>query len=263
MSIFPTGYPEKSNPIGDDKLLIADSEDGDCIASTTIENLVKGFDGAMLYRIIRYTANDTFVPTPGAKFIEVTVVGGGGGGGGCGAAAASALSIGNSGGGGGAAIATISVEDLNPLGETVTVGAGGAAGAASTSGNGGTGGTSSFGTWLEATGGNGGAAGASATTAPTSTTNTNGGDGFGGDLTFHGGASEVTFRFTAVAGRVGLGGAAALGFSQPQAGRGSNGIGSDGFNYGGGGTAGYASNSTAAQVGGKGAPGIVIVKEYK
>lgn len=40
MPVFPAGYPAKSNPIDEDKVLIADSENGDCLASVDVGNFV-------------------------------------------------------------------------------------------------------------------------------------------------------------------------------------------------------------------------------
>lgn len=113
-------------------------------------------------RIITFSDNDTWRPSPDLRSIQVFAVGGGGGGGG-------GNSAGNGGGGGGGANFSWAAIDprLLPDSVAVTVGAAGAAGAAG--GDGGAGGDSSFGDFIAAKGGAGGltaGAGGAANTLP-------------------------------------------------------------------------------------------------
>lgn len=170
-----------------------------------------------------FESSGTFTLPAGVERIHVEVVGGGGGGQGM-----TNIGFGVGGGGGGYAYKIINA-DLITEPVVVTVGAGGAAGQ--------DGGASSFGTFCSATGGVRGVWGIETSGA--------GGGGVGGDVNIYGGP-----------GGEGFGGSSFYGGGANR--RGSEGAGPSGRKYGGGGGGAYKSNNN--QVGGAGAPGVVIVR---
>ena len=205
-----------------------------------------------LINIQTFTASGTYTPTSGTSAVLVEVVGGGGAGGGCTATVANQASAGAGGGAGGYACKRMA----NPGVQTVTIGAGGLG----SLGVGTNGGTSSFGSLVSATGGSGGVYGTSGTGG--GGPGYPGGMGSGGDINIPGATSEGPWGFS-VSGvslvRSGRGANSKFG-----AGGGTqvNGAGSAGTGFGSGGSGGACPPNTAAQVGGNGAGGIVIVWEY-
>lgn len=201
-----------------------------------------------------------YVKPTGLAFIEVEVVGGGGGSGGVSATAAGQTAESGGGGGGGYAIKVIQAVDLGDT-EVVTVGDGGAAGAAGAN-NGSTGGTTSFGSHLTATGGAGGEGMAGNSTAAIVSGGA-GGSGTLGDLIIDGGSGGHGNRLNSSplnGVRLPFGGASQ---KSPMA------LGSSGvtvtpvsYNYGSGASGRRITASTAAAAGGKGASGLVIIREY-
>lgn len=179
---------------------------------------------------------------------KVTAIAGGGGGGGT-------AGSGGGGAGGGAGGTCINYFGVVP-GEivAVTVGAGGAGGAAvnQSGGNGGNGGNSSFGTAMTAYGGLGGAGANNTTNSPGGV----GGGGNGGDPFWPGGCGTDGQYFSG--GSNGFGGNGGGSFAGGGA-RGSAGdvTPSNALTNGAGGGGAYGS---VAQVGGSGAPGIVIIE---
>ncbi len=204
-----------------------------------------------------FTANGTYTPTPGTTSIVVEQVGGGGGSGGTSATGSGTISVTGGGGAGAYAHARFTT---GFSGAAVTVGAGGTAGTAG-AGAGGTGGTTSFGALLSCAGGGG--SGGRGAFAPSNISVSGGGaalpangnivrsrgkdggngftisltdfiSGVGGDTPFGPGATAVNATYagqTATTYGSGAGGAA-------------TGI------------------SAAAQAGGVGGPGVVIIYEF-
>jgi len=203
-----------------------------------------------------FTASGTYTPTSGMHYCIIECVGGGGGGGG-------AASIGSNyqvGGGGGGAGYSRTVASAATVGasQTVTIGAAGTAGAAGNNA-GGAGGDTSVGAICI---GKGGTGGGGSTTSP--------GGGAGGvagtgDFSVpgqqgHFGGNNAS---TTLAGYIGNGGAAALGFGYGgmQATSATPTAGVAGQNYGAGGSGGQAFG-TGTAAGGAGTAGIVVVTEF-
>lgn len=184
--------------------------------------------GGELYRVVVFTSSGNWTKPSGVRKVLVEVYGGGGGGGG------TSFSMGTGGGGaGGVAIKLIDVTSVSSV--SVTVGAGGAGGTPANQ-PGGNGGASSFGTYCSATGGSGGF----------NTDGGFGGFGSGGDINLYGGhgflgRGDQNFPY-------GLGGSNFRAAPSAVSGRFPGG--------GGAGTSGPGS-------GRDGAPGAVIVWEYK
>lgn len=202
------------------------------------------------------TGSTTYTPTTGTSAVEVTVVGGGAGGGGSGAMGAS--QFGGAGGGGSGGWAT-SYLTSGFSGQTVTIGAGGAGGVGAA--NGANGGATSFGSLLTANGGVGGAY-AVPTAGGSCQVGGAGGTSTGGNVqntTGAGGGPGVAFtsgnQLSGCGGGTpwGAGGGSRNAITNP-------GIVAGGFGGGGGGAIGQS--SAAAQVGGAGAQGVVIIREY-
>lgn len=203
-----------------------------------------------------FTANGTWTKPAGVTKVKVTIIGGGGGGGGtqtlnvCGAGGYG----GSAGGyGGSAAIKFIDVSAISS--ETVTVGTAGTGGAAGTN-NGSNGGTSSFGSHCSAPGGPGGPYPASSAVVPPAITTATGGDI---NLSSQSGDGP---RVTGAVGTYfgGWGGSSILGSGATYQGY----VTADhprtpAGGYGGGQGGG---NGSAADEGGDGTAGIVIVEEY-
>lgn len=193
----------------------------------------------------------TYTLPAGVLYIEVTAIGGGGAGGGAPSTSVGQLSVGGGGGSGSTSTKTI----LSPSATyTYTVGAGGT-GASGTSG--GSGGTTSFSTisCLGGPGGNSSSAGANVIANPTGSNTSS-----GGDTNIPGSPGSGAIASTAINNLSGIGGNSTMGAGGQSATTTSTGAG--GYNYGGGGGGAYATASQAAQTGGAGAPGIIIVKEF-
>jgi hypothetical protein len=227
-----------------------------------------GAPSSVIYPVTQViTASGTW--TKPAKFVyaEVEVLGGGGGGGGAATAATDQAAAGGGGGGGSYCKKVFLDAALNAT-EAVVVGAKGT-GAAAGSGNGTAGTLSSFTAkgvvTLSAAGGTAGTGMASATN--TAVSPGVGGTATGGDINLRGGdggpgrviptgtgdpASAIPSAgggsFYAAAGRPGTATAGAAGV--------------DATAYGGGGGGGFTRTGTAAQVGGDGFAGVVIVTSY-
>lgn len=206
----------------------------------------------------KFAANGTYTPDPNLLYCTIECMGAGGGGAGTGSAAAGAQIFGGGGGAGSYSRKTVS-ETIVVTPQSVSVGVGGTAGAATAPSAGGVGGLSSVGSICVA---NGGAGGVSAAGGPN-----NGGAGGAagtGDITGVGegglGGLATTFSTTNFSLSTGLGGSTQWGSgggvnagTQPgQAGQG----------YGAGGSGGCSVNTGAAQIGGPGAPGYVVITEY-
>lgn len=204
-----------------------------------------------------FTSSGTYNATAGTNTAIVEVVGGGGGSGGTSATGAGQISV--TGGGGAGAYARTRIT-AGFSGTAVTVGAGGTAGAAN-AGAGGGGGTSSFGAFVSAVGGGGSlgkgafapgyiSIGGGGGTIPTTGNITN---GRGSDGTT--GVVIGTGDFVS-----GTGGATPFGAGGTAVN--ATAAGQNGATYGSGAGGACTAHSAAAQAGGVGAPGVVIVYEY-
>lgn len=218
-----------------------------------------------LQDILYITSDTTFKKGdyPWLKAIRVKVQAGGGAGGSCNATAAGTHSAGGGGGGGGYAESFIT--DIAGLNSSiaVTVGAGGTPNAGA---GGGAGGTSSFGSLVSASGGGGGGFKNSYATANVAAAATGGGGGSGtaGDIQIGGQAGGLGQGINTI-GHGGFGGSSQLGGGAAMKYTGAGGgslAGEPGKNYGGGGSGACGNASGSAQLGGAGAPGIVIIELY-
>lgn len=241
-----------SVPSGDN----ADKVDGFHASQTPTPNTIPVLDGnghfpqgGLLSAVIQITSTSSYIYSAGTKFIRVRLQAASGGSGG----ADNGDAAGGGSGAGGYGEKWIDVGDLNPAGETVTIGAAGTAGAG-TGGNGGNASPSSFGSHMTANGGEGGGDGNGG--------DGNGGDGgtcTGGDLNIRGGDGHPGQTYSS-SSRGGPGGNAVLGHGAHQ--NSTAGAGVAGHNYGGG-AAGASANSTADRAGAVGADAICIIEEYK
>lgn len=184
MPIFSSGYPAKSNPVDNDKILIADSEASGAIKGVSKEDFTRNLSGGILANVRTYTSSATWTKPSRLKFITVEVVGGGGAGGNStGSNGSSTASSSGGGGAGGRAIKKILAQDLSST-ESITIGAGGVNPAgAGVSGN--AGGTTSFGSHVSASGGDGGTGSGTSSTVGTWRGGA-GGVGSNGDLNIRG-----------------------------------------------------------------------------
>lgn len=203
--------------------------------------------------VTKFELSGTFSWTPSANLLYATVevVGGGGGGASAAAASASQTSVGGGGGAGGYSKRTFMNSILGGLGIlNVIVGIGGAADAA--------GGASSFGNFHSASGGQpGNSAGVSPNAYGFGGA---GGQGSGGDINFQGSNGGIA-KGTSIYGFTGYGGSSGLGAQVAgEIVNGGTNPGSPGLLYGGGGSGAGTANTAA--VGGKGAPGVVIITQY-
>ncbi|ELP1676911.1 carbohydrate kinase [Escherichia coli] len=231
----------RKNPFGDIK--------SDGTVKTALENLGLGDTSGYVGRWVNtrvFTSSGTYTPTPGTKWIRVTITGGGGGGGGCKAISNNETFFGAGGGAGGTVITTlILTKDSYP----VTIGAGGAGGVSAT--NGLKGGDSSFGSVIAPGGEGGGKSGV---------TNTNGGNGgvpsTGGINIIGGNGGDGQ------SGNIGVSGEGGTSY-WGGGGRAGSGGGVSGKAYGSGGGGAYdAGYSGTSMTGGKGAAGICIIEEF-
>jgi hypothetical protein len=224
-------------------------DDGDVAA---IQNnltlaLLSASPGRLLNtQIFRVSAS--YTPTPGTKFIRITMTGAGGGAGGCQASASNETYFGAGGGAGATVISTFTL--TGAANYPVVIGSGGTGGMAAS--NGSNGGTTSFSTVLSAPGGEGG--------GKSGVSNTNGGRGgvaTTGDIRLNGGyGGDGQSGLIAVNGQ---GGASYFGGG----GRAGAGGGVNGAAPGAGGGGAYDSGySGVAMRGGDGAPGMIIIEEF-
>jgi hypothetical protein len=196
-----------------------------------------------------------YAATAGTKRIRVTVIGAGGAGGGTTAQGGSTFAAAGGGGGGGVGVSDISAAFD---GAAIVVGA---AGVGVAGANGGNGGTSSFGAVLSATGGQGGAVGSGSSTAHTQHGGTGGASSGGNVSNSSGGNGSPAVAFADSNFVTGAGGNTQMGAGA--GGRVSNtGPGFSPVTPGGGGSGAGTRVNGAAQVGGNGAHGMVIVEEY-
>lgn len=206
-----------------------------------------------------FTGNGSYTPTTGTIYCYVQIIGGGGAGSGAKVTSTGQFSTGSGGGGGEYAAGVFSVASLT--GQTITIGT---AGSGSSGSTGGTGGTTSIGAVITALGGAGGAVSPSAGTSGGRPGTAGGTGGTGGTVRspgFVGGASF--FSVTSSIGNGGNGANSQFGSGgiggTIYSGAGTGGAGT-GFGAGGGASCNLASQ--AAQAGGNGSAGIVIITEY-
>lgn len=229
---------------------IAPSTDGQALISAgATSDPAWGYPTGTLIGVRVFTSSTTYTPTAGTNSIIVEIQGGGGAGGGQVATGASQFSVASGGAAGGYVRHRMTA---GFSGATITIGAGGAGVSGAAGGNGG---ASSF-AGITANGGSGGAVSA-AGTAPV-TGPSSGGTASGGNILNTNGAP----------GWWAVGGTYAFGGMGANAILGTGGIenagtgGGSASGYGGGGGGGVNGATAAAQTGGAGAPGVVIVWEY-
>lgn len=204
-----------------------------------------------------FTAGGTYTPTSGMLYCIIECVGGGGAGGGAAATAGGTTSCGAGGGSGEYAAGVFSAATIGAS-QTVTIGAAGAGSSGTTGGNGG---NTSVGALISANGGTGGP-------TPAASANTQAAGGAGGT-----GGSGGSVRFPGQPGfpafssispgfvQSGPGGSSRFGSGgSAQITAASGGNAGTGNGSGGSGAANYTSG--AAQTGGAGTVGIVVVTEY-
>lgn len=216
--------------------------------------------GSSVVKVVRqvFTSSGTYTPTANMSYCDIEVVGGGGGGGGAFTGAFQNAAGGGAGGGYARGIFTSTAIGAS---KAITVGAGGTAGPNTGASPGGTGGTTSVGSLISATGGAGGAGAniggifAGSGTPGIGTGGdfrTEGAPGYSGDI-FVGGLSVSGEGGSSFFGGGGVGAAAGATTSI---------IGNNGNSAGGGASGAAVNLAGSSQVGGTGAPGIVIVTEY-
>jgi hypothetical protein len=214
---------------------------------------VTAYGGRLLF--VRYlAASATYFPVSGTNMIEVELVGGGGAGGGAIGPGAGNVSAGAGGGGGGWGRKLIT---SGFSGVSYTIGAGGT-GVLGAAGN--NGGATSFGGFITASGGIGGTLGSP---LPSTTNSLNGqGDGgscSGGDLNVIGYAGDAGFYANIPVS--GKGGGSPYGDGAPYVSFVNSGL--NAVNYGSAGSgASLQPPFSANAAGGRGASGLIIVREY-
>ncbi len=224
--------------------------------------------GVLIGKQVFVTGNTTYTPTSGTNSILIRMVAGGGGGGGATGATTPTASVGGGGGSGSYAEKRFS-GIAGASSYTIAVGAGGSAGAAA-NGTGGTGGNTTFAcpstctggaVTVTANGGIGGTTGAAATTVLASLGGSGGGVSTGGDVNSTGSPGEYAMRFSGSSGVSGSGAPSAFG----SGGKGSNATaaGTTPVGYGGGGGGAASLGVATAEAGGAGAPGVLIIEEYR
>lgn len=215
-----------------------------------------------LLNIQVFSASGTYTPTAGAKTAIVDAQGAGGQGGGSAACSSSQNSFGTGGHSGSRAIVKISLTGVNSV--AVTVGAGGSNGTAGNAGQ--TGATSSFGTYASCPGGAGGGV-----LGPTT------GSFIGGNssalpsptisgvlqtiLSQQGNSGQPAICIAVGTALSGAGGISPA-YSGSVTGLNGTGTGSTGGQLGAGGSGAFSAASAAAQIGGSGQNGYVLVYEY-
>ncbi|MGR3910007.1 hypothetical protein Q3A80_23480 [Burkholderia sp. SR8] len=216
---------------------------------------VFGYPTGALINVQVFTSSGTYTPTTGTNSIVVEAIGGGGGGAGAVATAASQNSVGGSGGAGGYAKSRLT---SGFSGAAITIGAAGTGG---TGAAGSAGGNTTFGAFLTANGGGGGGASSISAGGFVAGAGGVGGTASGGNIISANGQTGFTFYVSVtnaltIAGP-GPGSIYGGGAPTPTA---NAGIAASGRGAGGGGS--YNGASSAAQTGGSGTAGIVVVFEY-
>jgi hypothetical protein len=210
-------------------------------------------------QILSGSGTYTTPSSPSPLYITVSMVGPGGAGGGA-STASSTASAGQGGSSGAYLFATITAPSAT---YAYSVGTGGTPGTAGNNpGNAGSGATT-FGTSLLSAGAGAGGAGSGTSTTPAATGGVgNNAAATGGDINIPGGYGRPGLIFAISQAIGGAGAASYLSNSAGASGSTSTGAGSTGLNYGGGGSGGVQVSGGAAQAGGAGAPGTIIVNEY-
>lgn len=208
--------------------------------------------------VVVLTTTGTYTPSTGTTEIFVQAVGGGGGSAGAKAASVQ-TSVGS--GGGGAGYAAKWITGVSGT-YAYVIGAGGLAGIAN-NGPGGNGGNTTFTAVLSAGGGGGGTNNGSGTNLAQNGFGGTAGIGITGDIKIGGSDGTPSLRLSSSQGVTGNGGSSQLGGGgvTTTAGGSTDSNGNNGYNYGGG-AGGAASFDATGQVGGTGAPGVIIITEY-
>ena len=209
-----------------------------------------------------FTSSNTYTPTSGMLYCVIEVLGGGGAGGG---AAGTGVNQHSAGGGGGAGEYAKGLFNAAAIGasQSVTVGAGGT-GVSGTTGNNGS--TTSVGVLITAAGGIGGETSAVAATSALGFSGNGGTGGSGGSVRTAGGAGSFGLYLSVTAGGIafnygGQGANSQYGAGGEQVAAAPS-AGAAALGYGAGGGGGVANSAEAAQTGGNGSSGIVIITEY-
>jgi len=202
----------------------------------------------------------SYIVPAGVYSILVEISGGGGGGGGIASSGTSGIQASSGGGAGGYARSIIAVTPGQSISYTV-----GGAGTGASGANGNAGGNSSFGT-LTANGGAGGLLQANGTTV-LRTAGGAGGAAAGGDVNITGSEGSPGIRFSGTIGFSGEGGDSQLGKGGKSVIISNSSIaGVAASGYGAGGSGAFflrTSGTPAAQTGGSGTAGVVIIHEFK
>jgi len=231
-------------------------------------NWVSAVGGVLIGRQTLLTGTVTYTPTAGTQSIIIRMVAGGGGGGGATGATTPTASVG--GGGGSGSYAEKRFAGIaGAASYTVAIGAGGLAGVAA-NGTGGTGGITTFACpstctggilTVTANGGIGGVTGAAAATVLSSLGGNGGGVSTNGDVNATGSPGGYAVRFSGSTGVSGSGAPSVFG----SGGKGTNvtavGVTPVGFGGGGGGAASLG--VATADAGGAGAPGVLVIWEFR
>lgn len=229
-------------------------------ALPTFQTVSAGFT-SVVYQV--FSASGTYTPTSGMKYCIVECIGGGGGGGGI-AVTSTTICAAAGGGGGGAYSRNIFSSATIGSSQTVTIGAGGTAGSTAP-GAGGSGGTTTLGALATAAGGGGGVpstgaaggfslgvaggVGGASGAGSVSLAGQPGGPGFCHQVT------NIPSFFS------GSGGASPLGGGSPT-GRATNTGGAGQAGAKGSGGSGAGATNSAAQTGGTGGDGYMIITEF-
>lgn len=273
------GYPTEGNPVGGQEATIFTAWTGHALieeirnvivaagmtpdkADLTQLNLalLNMFGWGKLTGPRIFTAGGTYVPTPGTTSAFIEAIGGGGAGGGIGATGGGAAGAGSGGGAGSYGMLWLPAGVTN---QTVTIGAGGAGVSGA---NGGNGGVTSFGALMSCLGGLGGLSGAGLSAAGVSAQAVAGGALPSGASLGNGGSpSGSSIVLSASSALSGAGAPTRFGGGGTPAGlNATSGIaGNPGGGFGTGGSGACAVATGAAFKGGDGAPGLVIVWEFK
>ncbi|MFJ2465527.1 phage tail protein [Pseudomonas sp. NPDC087615] len=212
-----------------------------------------------LLNIQKFTANGTYIPTPGMKKVRIRIVGGGGGSGGSAATSATQISASGGGASGSYAEALFSAQEIGQ-GQTVLIGAGGTAGAAGLAG--GTGGTTSLGELISSPGGSPGVPGSAVANNAFALVpgGSAGAISIGGNILNCAGQSGAPAIIVGLSALAGHGASSPLGSGGGDAGNNIPASPGSGYGSGGGGVA--CSPSSPARTGAKGASGVVILEEF-